>query len=193
MNCLFQKKARVSRGFIKWKENICLGDTAVSKAFFMVRSILSETFIRSFQLKILNDITFTIAQLRQAVLQTTFVLFAKLNQKLCITQCCFTNRIWYDFAYFWFQVSGKRVDLTPQDVLLGKLDAEIDLLNVFFITLVKLHIWISRKHGVTPYLSAFKDIVKVKFRTKKYIAMKNNTERNFQARWQVYINSSLYT
>ena len=85
------------------------------------------------------------------------------------------------------------MDLTPQDVLLGKLDAEIDLLNFFFITLVKLHIWISRKHGVTPYLSAFKDIVKVKFRTKKYIAMKNNTERNFQARWQVYINSSLNT
>ena len=43
-----------------------------------------------------------------------------------------------------------------QDVLLGKLDAEIDLLN-FFITLVKLHIWISRKHGVTLNLSAFKD------------------------------------
>ena len=52
-----------------------------------------------------------------------------------------------DFASYWFLVSGKRVDLTLQDVL----DAEIDLLN-FFITLVKLHIWISRKHGVTPYL-----------------------------------------
>ena len=55
---------------------------------------------------------------------------------------------------FWFLVSGKRVDLTLQDVLLGKLDAEVNLLN-FFITLVKLHIWISRNHGVTPNLSAF--------------------------------------
>ena len=82
------------------------------------------------------------------------------------------------------------MDLTLQDVLLGKLDAEIELLN-FFITLVKLHIWISRKHGVTPDLSAFKEIVKVKFRTEKYIAMKNNTELNFQARWQPYINSLL--
>ena len=77
-------------------------------------------------------------------------------------------------------------------MLLGKLDAEIDLLN-FFITLVKLHIWISRKHDVTPNLSAFKDIVKAKLREEKYIAMKNNTERNFQARWQLYINSSLDT
>ena len=65
--------------------------------------------------------------------------------------------------------------LTLQDMLLGKLDAEIELLN-FFIALVKLHIWINRKHGVTPNLrlSAFNEIVKVKFRTEKYIAMKNN-------------------
>ena len=89
-------------------------------------------------------------------------------------------------------VSGKRVDLTLQDVLLGKLDAEVNLLN-FLITLVKLHIWISRNHGVTPNLSAFKNIVKAKFRMEKYIATKYNTERNFQARWQLYINSSLHT
>ena len=56
---LISKKVRVSRGFTKWKENFCLDDTAVSKAFRMVRSISSETFVRSFQFKILNDITFT--------------------------------------------------------------------------------------------------------------------------------------
>ena len=37
--------------------------------------------------------------------------------------------IWTDFASFWYLVSGKRVDLTLQDVLLGKLDTEIELLN----------------------------------------------------------------
>ena len=76
-------------------------------------------------------------------------------------------------------VSGKRVDLKLQD-----------LLN-FFIRLVKLHVWISRKHGVTPNLSVFKYIVEAKFRTEKYIAIQNNTERNFQAKWQLYINSLL--
>ena len=55
---LISKKVRVSRGFTKWKENFCLDDTAVSKAFLLVRSISSETFIRSFQFKILDDITF---------------------------------------------------------------------------------------------------------------------------------------
>ena len=45
---LISKKVRVSRGFTKWKENFYLDDTVVSKAFLMVRSISSETFIRSF-------------------------------------------------------------------------------------------------------------------------------------------------
>ena len=61
------------------------------------------------------------------------------------------------------------MDLTLQDVLLGRLDTAVNLLN-FFITLVKLHIWISRNHGVTPNLSAFKNLVKAKFRMEKYIA-----------------------
>ena len=39
--------------------------------------------------------------------------------------------------------------------------------------------------GVTPN-SAFKDIVKDKFRIVKYIALKNSTELTFQARWQPY-------
>ena len=127
--------------------------------------------------------------------KTAFALFAELNQKLCITyECSFTSQLWNDFASFWFSlVSGKRVDLTLQDVLLGKLDAEVNLLY-FFNTLVKLHIWISRNHGVTPNLrSAFKNLVKAKFRTDKYIATINNTERNFQARWQPYIKSLLDT
>ena len=74
--------------------------------------------------------------------------------------------------------------LTLQDVLLGILDTDVELLN-YFITLVKLHIWIRRKRGVAPNLK-----IKAKFRIEKYIAIKNNTEVQFQARWQLYINSS---
>ena len=41
------------------EREFCLDDTAVSKSFLNARSISSETFVRSFQFKILNDITFT--------------------------------------------------------------------------------------------------------------------------------------
>lgn len=72
------------------------------------------------------------------------------------------------------------MDFTLQDVLQGKLDAEIKLLN-YFITLVKLHIWMSRKRGVTLNLSVL--------RTEKHSYMKNSTvtELTFQARWPPYI------
>ena len=56
---LILKKAKVSRGFIKWKEEFRLYDVAISKAFLNARSSLSETFVRSFQCKILNYIVFT--------------------------------------------------------------------------------------------------------------------------------------
>ena len=162
----------------------------------MVRSISSETFIRSFQFKILNDITFANHRLGKiGYAQNGLCTFCEVESETLyhlFYECSFTNQLWNDLASFWFLVSGKRVDLTLQDVLLGKLDAEVNLLN-FFITLVKLHIWIGRNHGVTSNLSAFKNLVKAKFRTEKNIATKYNTERNFQDRWQRYINSLLDT
>jgi len=85
---LILRKARVSRGFIKWKEKFCLDDTAVSKAFLNVRSISSETFVRSFQFKILNDITFTNYCLAEIGFVPN-VHFVELNPKLYITS--FTN------------------------------------------------------------------------------------------------------
>ena len=66
-------------------------------------------------------------------------------------------------------------------MLLGKLDTGTELLN-YFIILSKLHIWISRKHGVTPNFNVFKEIGKVKFITEKYLALKNNTGCKFRAR-----------
>ena len=193
---LILRKARVSRGFIKWKEKFCLDDTAVSKAFLNVRSISSETFIRSFQFKILNNVTFTNYRLAKiGYVPNDLCTFCEIELETVnhlFYECFLTKLIWTDFASFWYLVSGKRVALTLQDVLLDKLDSEIELLN-YFITLVKLHIWVSRKRGVTPNLSAFKEIVKVKFRTEKYIAMKKNAELYFQARWQPYVQFILET
>ena len=75
-------------------------------------------------------------------------------------------------------------------MLLGKLDTGTELLN-YFIILKSWHIWISRKHGVKSNFNVFKEIAKVKFRTEKCLALKNNTERKFWARWQPYLNSRL--
>ena len=43
------------------------------------------------------------------------------------------------------------------------------------------------KQSVHPNLNEFNEIVKVKFRTEKYIASENHTEGKCQARWQPYV------
>lgn len=76
-------------------------------------------------------------------------------------ECSFTNLVCNDCASFWSLVSGKGVDLTLQDMLLSKLDEEIEILLYFtyyFTLLDKLHIWLSWKHGVIPNLSRQSEI-----------------------------------
>ena len=54
---LMSKKTMVySRGFTKLKEDFDLDDITVSKAFLNLNTVSSETFIRSFQFKFLDDI-----------------------------------------------------------------------------------------------------------------------------------------
>ena len=54
---LVSGKARVSRGFANLKEDFGLADIDLTKAFIKVKTISSKIFIRSFQFKILNNIT----------------------------------------------------------------------------------------------------------------------------------------
>ena len=56
---LITKKGIVSKGFTKLKNDFDLDDITVSKVFVNLMSVSSETFIRSFQLKLLDDIVFT--------------------------------------------------------------------------------------------------------------------------------------
>jgi len=62
-------------------------------------------------------------------------LFVKLAQTLLVIY--FMNvlilNFWKDFKKFWFALSGKHVEFSLQDVLIGKLDEVNDLLNYFLI------------------------------------------------------------
>ena len=52
-------KVKPSRGFIKLKEDFDLYDSTATNAFLNIKLYSSETFTRSFQFKLLTDITFT--------------------------------------------------------------------------------------------------------------------------------------
>ena len=65
---LISKKTIVSRGFTKLNEDFDLDNTTVSKAFLKMKTVSSETFIRSFQFKFLDDIIYTNARLAKIVM-----------------------------------------------------------------------------------------------------------------------------
>ena len=56
---LISKKTMVSRGFAKLKDDFDLDDITVSEAFLNLKTVSSETFIRSFEFKFLDDIIYT--------------------------------------------------------------------------------------------------------------------------------------
>ena len=91
------------------------------------------------------------------------------------------------FQTFLVALSGKHVEFSLQDVSIGKLDQVNDLLN-YFLIVAKWHIWTSRKCSLTPDIAALKEVINMKYKTEKYIAVKNNTQRKFQAKWKVFID-----
>ena len=113
--------------------------------------------------------------------------FCKVNPETVyhlFYECPLTRFFWENFENFWFVLTGQREKLTLQDVYIGNLE-KCELLN-YFITLAKLHIWLSRKQSKIPKCEVFIELVGQKYRTEKYIAVKNNTQKIFQARWQLY-------
>ena len=118
---------------------------------------------------------------------TTPVRSAKWKQKPSITY--FMNVLFLSFFGKTLKTSGlyfqlKREKFTLQDVYIGKLE-KCELLN-YLITLAKLHIWQSRKQDKIPECEVFLKQVDVKYRTEKNIAVKNNTQKKFQAKWLLY-------
>jgi len=83
--------------------------------------------------------------------KTILAHFVELVQKLLtiyfMNGCIVSNQFWEDFKNFCFALSGKQVEFSLQDVLIGKLDEVSDLLN-YFLIISKWHIWTSRKRSL---------------------------------------------
>jgi len=151
-------------------------------------------FIRSFQFKILNNITFINSRLAKiGYVQDDSCTICRVSSET-VNHLCYedfhTNQFWRAFKKFWFALSGKQVEFSLHDVLIGKLDEVSDLLN-YFLIIAKWHIWTSRKRSLSPNITVFKEMMNMKCKTEKYIALKNNTQRKFQTRWKLFIDSKL--
>ena len=49
----------------------------------------------------------------------------------------------------------------------------------------------SRKRSLSPNATVFKEIINMKYKTEKYIALINNTQRKCQAKRKLFIDSKL--
>ena len=51
-----------------------------------------------------------------------------------------------------------------------------------------IYILLTKCEG-RPDIAAFKEVINMKYKTEKYIAVKNNMQRKFQERWKLFIDS----
>ena len=138
---LIAKKGIISRGFTKLKNDFDLDDITVSKVFLNLLSVSSETFIRSFQLKLLEDIVLTNKRLAKIgyVLHDTCTFCKEETETIyhLFYECPFTLLFWENLEKFWFVLSGKKEKSTLQDVYIGKLGKSCELLNYLMARLLQ--------------------------------------------------------
>ena len=99
---LVSEKAKPSRGFKKLKEDFDLDDSSVANAFLNIKSLSSETFIRSFQFKILGDITYTNYLLAKiGFVPNDLCTFCEARSETVhhlFYECSFSNLFWKHFS-----------------------------------------------------------------------------------------------
>ena len=73
--------------------------------------------------------------------------FVELAQKLNVLTL---TRFGKKSIFLCLALFGKHVEISLQDVLIGRLDEVSDLLN-YFLIIGKWHIWMSRKRSLIKY------------------------------------------
>ena len=135
--------------FGKVKADFNLEDDDLKEVFRLSKTAARETFINSFQYKILNNIIYTNSRLAKIrYVQSNSCTFCGVCREtrdnlffLCSSSKKFLNKL----ANYWLLVSGTHFTPTLQNVIVGKFDLDSDfrqqkLLN-YLLLLGKLQRW----------------------------------------------------
>ena len=133
--------------------DFCLSEDEFSKAFLLIKSVVSETFVQSFQFKILNDILFLNSRLAKiGMIQNDLCTFCRASQetvKHLFFQCAYSKQFWNDFENYWISPTQEQRKFDYKSILIGVLDEKSDLLN-YLIILGKLTYGTVGKIVVSP-------------------------------------------
>ena len=184
---MISSKARIPNGFKKLSADFELSDP--QEVFSIPYLVASETYVWSFQYRVLNFILFTNDKLFKIGLsdseKCSFCGTYTEDLYHLFFNCSFVQVFWNSFIVWWFDLSGENLILSLKDVIIGLLHRK-DLLNYLTI-LGKLTIWECRKNKTLPIFRLFLHKVEVKKQVEKIIAIRNRKLREFQIRWRLLL------
>ena len=107
--CLYPvRRATESRGFTKLKSKFSIDDVETKKAFSLLRSCICETYVQSFQFKILNNILFTNSRLAKVgIIQSDLCTFCNTGAETIdhlFFYCVYSRAFWEEFQSYWFAI-----------------------------------------------------------------------------------------
>ena len=162
---------------------------SLEEIYSLPQTVASETYIWSFQYRVLNYILYTNSKLFKIDLslsdKCTFCGSSKEELYHLFFECSHAQIFWKTFSLWWFELVKENVTVTLKEIILG-LPNRTDIIN-YLIILGKLCIWECRKAGIYPDFNIFLKKVKIKFEIEKYIANKNGTFASFRKRWEAIL------
>ena len=182
---LIHNKAKYPNGFKTLSADLELSNP-LQEVFSIPYNAASETYVWSFQYKILNNILFTNTKLFKFGLseseKCSFCTFYKEDLYHLFYGCSYSRAFWNRFCDWWTSFQGENLSLSLKDVIVGILNRN-DLLN-YLIILGKLCLWECRRKKSLPKFNMFLQIVEAKQETEKRIASKNKRLQDFWKRWE---------
>ena len=162
---------------------------SLEEIYSLPQTVASETYIWSFQYRVLNCILYTNSKLSKIDLslsdKCTFCGSSKEELYHLFFECSHAQIFWKTFSSWWFELVKENMTVTLKDIILGLLN-RTDIIN-YLIILGILCIWECRKAGIYPDFNLFLKKVNIKFETEKYIANKNGTFASFRKRWEAIL------
>ena len=153
--------------------------------FALPHPIVLESYVKGFQLKVLNSILYTNSELHKIGFKTDDLCsFCKAEPETLyhlFYECSHVRNFWSEFQDYWHQISNQQVYLSLQDVLFGILTKPCPLLNLlnYFIIIGKLFIWVCRRCEIRPKIQGFRTKISIKYETESNI----NKKDFFKKKW----------
>ena len=185
---IFGKAEELSSSFETLASELDLS-ASLQDVFLLPYSVGSETYVWSFQYKILHQILFTDAKLFKIGLseseKCSFCKSHKEDMYHLSFNCFYVQAFWDRFATWWCDLSRESLNLGLKHVLVDSVSRN-DILN-YLIILGKLCIWECKTNRKIPNFRTFLHMIEIKQEIERYIAYRNNKLSDFRKRWEVLL------